>query len=337
MDKLEQYLDQVCRSIGGPRGLRRHVRQELREHLRDAAAEYMATGLSEEAALDKALEVFGGPDEVRSELEATHGHRLLPVVIDKAMQWKENTMRSKWLWTTWAYLAVAGVIVLQVAWISFAVIFLVPKFKKLTYDGVIDAAQLREANAGWMMTFVDKVAEAGGHATWWLLLAVAAVAVFEFGVRSEHKSFIRLSALGMVAVALTAVAALTGGAMIVSFEFAAPPLVKLTAQSAGQHLAQLDTLVQSAEEALGKQNWQAVEQQTSQASAELNQVANYAVGLTGKRSLEDVRAQLGLARRPLHEAQEAAKAKDAGRVEAALQKFRDTYAPLREAGPKKAS
>ena len=31
MNKLEQYLDQVCRSIGGPRALREHVRQELRE------------------------------------------------------------------------------------------------------------------------------------------------------------------------------------------------------------------------------------------------------------------------------------------------------------------
>ena len=40
MDKLEHYLDQVCRSIGGPRSLRQHVRQELREHLLDAAAEH---------------------------------------------------------------------------------------------------------------------------------------------------------------------------------------------------------------------------------------------------------------------------------------------------------
>ncbi len=96
MDKLEQYLDQVCRSIGGPRSLRQHVRQELREHLRDAAAEHRAAGLSEDEALDRALADFGGPEQVRSELEATHGHRLLPVVIDKAMQWKEQTMKAKW-------------------------------------------------------------------------------------------------------------------------------------------------------------------------------------------------------------------------------------------------
>jgi hypothetical protein len=36
MKKLEQYIDQVCRGIGGPRALRQHVRRELREHLLDA-------------------------------------------------------------------------------------------------------------------------------------------------------------------------------------------------------------------------------------------------------------------------------------------------------------
>ena len=84
MDKLEQYLDQVCRSIGGPKSLRQHVRQELREHLLDAVAEHKAAGMTEEKALERALADFGGPEQVRSELEATHGHRLMPVVIDKA-------------------------------------------------------------------------------------------------------------------------------------------------------------------------------------------------------------------------------------------------------------
>ena len=40
MDRLEHYLDQVCRGISGPRSLRQHIRQELREHLQDATAEH---------------------------------------------------------------------------------------------------------------------------------------------------------------------------------------------------------------------------------------------------------------------------------------------------------
>jgi hypothetical protein len=87
MDKLEQYLDRVCRSIGGPRPLRQHVRQELREHLLDAVARHRQAGLSEADALERALEEFGKPEEVRSELEAAHGQRMMAVVIDRAMQW----------------------------------------------------------------------------------------------------------------------------------------------------------------------------------------------------------------------------------------------------------
>src|SRR5688572_28432611 len=97
-DKLERYLDQVCRGIAGPRELRQHVRQELRGHLMDAVAEHRTAGLDEATAVERALADFGGPEEVRAELEATHGHRLLGVIIDKAMQWKETTMKGKYLW-----------------------------------------------------------------------------------------------------------------------------------------------------------------------------------------------------------------------------------------------
>src|SRR5215471_8132253 len=144
MDKLERYLDQVCRSIGGPKALRQHVRQELREHLLDAMAQHKAAGTPEPEALERALEEFGRPEVVRSELEATHGHRMMAVVIDKAMQWKEMTMKAKWLWTAWAYLAAAAVIALELLWITFAVIYLVPKFQRLMVDGVVDPAVLDE-------------------------------------------------------------------------------------------------------------------------------------------------------------------------------------------------
>src|SRR5262249_56980891 len=164
MDKLEHYLDQVCRSIGGPRSLRQHVRQELREHLLDAVAGHKAAGLPEEQALDRALEDFGGPEQVRSELEATHGHRLMPVVIDKAMQWKERTMKAKWLWTTWVYVAVIGVVVLQVLFLAFSAVYLVPKLKKIRSDGWLEEA-FAEPSLQWGYSFLDRVSWAVEHAT----------------------------------------------------------------------------------------------------------------------------------------------------------------------------
>src|SRR5260370_40148284 len=150
MDKLERFLDQVCRSIGGPRALRQHVRQELREHLLDAVAQHKTSGLTEEKALDRALEDFGGPEQVRSELEATHGQRLLPVVIDKAMQWKEKTMKEKWLWTTGAHLALAAVIALEGFSITLAVIALVPRFERLVPGEFVDRPGPEQSWPGWV-------------------------------------------------------------------------------------------------------------------------------------------------------------------------------------------
>src|SRR5207302_3385040 len=194
---LEHYLDQVCRGIGGPRALRQHVRQELREHLRDAAAEYKAAGLSEEAALDRALEDFGGPEEVRLGLEATHGHRLLPVVIDKAMQWKEMTMRAKWLWSTWAYLAAAGLVLLELFFIAFTVIYFVPKMQKIKRDGIFDlnTATRDSPVISWMFSFLNGVQTAWQNFLWWVIALAMAWGLFEWRVRSENKPLMRHAAL----------------------------------------------------------------------------------------------------------------------------------------------
>src|SRR5207244_11592918 len=102
MDRIDRYVEQVCRHIGGPRAMRQHVRQELREHLLDAVAQHRAAGMSEDEAVERALEEFGKPEELRSELEATHGQRLMAVVIDTALAWTERTMTAKGLWASGA-------------------------------------------------------------------------------------------------------------------------------------------------------------------------------------------------------------------------------------------
>src|SRR5262249_12571431 len=150
--------------------LRQHVRQELREHLLDAVAGHKAAGMSEDQALSRALEDFGGPEQVRSELEATHGHRLMPVVIDKAMQWKGRTMKAKWLWASWAYLSLALVIALEVLLITFIVIFIIPRFQLLLRHGMIDAAELDEHGLMWTTSFLDGLARVVGNVPIWYLI-----------------------------------------------------------------------------------------------------------------------------------------------------------------------
>src|SRR6187431_1839320 len=140
MDKIDLYLDQVCRGIAGPRSLRQHIRQELREHLLDAVAVHRAAGLSEEQAIARALDDFGGPEEVRGEMETLHGHRLLTTVVDKSLEWKEKTMKARWLWTTLAHLTLATLIILDSFFIAWIMIFLVPSYIKVHEDGLLEAA-----------------------------------------------------------------------------------------------------------------------------------------------------------------------------------------------------
>src|SRR5215213_2270782 len=206
MDKLEHYLDQICRRIGGPRALRQHVRQELREHLLDAAAKHKSAGVQEEEALARALVDFGQPEDVRSELEEAHGHRLMAVVIDKALDWKETTMRAKWLWATWAHVALAAAIVVELSLITFVVVFIIPRYQKLMLDGMIDVAVIDEQGVGWMLRYLQNLSYVGGHFTTpLLLLAIAAIVLFEWRVKNENKTFMRLSALGTVAAGLAVV------------------------------------------------------------------------------------------------------------------------------------
>ncbi len=341
MEKLEHYLDQICRSIGGPKSLRQHVRQELREHLLDAAAQHQAAGMSEEEALDRAMADFGGPEEVRLGLEEAHGHRLLPVVIEKAMQWKERTMRAKWLWTTWAHLAMAVVIVLNVLWLTFANIYLVPKFKKLTQDGMIDAAILEDTGVTWMASFLEVLSNAVGRYTTWLLLAAAVVCgLFEWRVRSENKSFIRLSVWGTVAVVLLVLGILTAGSLVIPYQVAAPAVGRMGRPFAVQQLASIDDSIAALEKALANKNWDSIQRQANQASEALNKLAEAApaVRFLSPRdqplNLEKLRAQLKDANGYLSMAQQAAQEKDAGKVETAMQSFREVYGPVAKAATK---
>jgi hypothetical protein len=338
MDKLEHYLDQVCRSIGGPKALREHVRQELREHLLDAVAEHKAAGMSEEKALERALEDFGGPDQVRLELEATHGHRLLPVVIDKAMQWKEKTMKAKWLWTSWAYLALVGVIALQVFFITFTVIFIVPKFQRLMHDGIIDSAGLDDSGASWMPAFLKGVKVVGGEYTLlWILVPALAWGLFEWRVRSENKPFMRLSALGTAAVGLMVVVVLTAASLVLSFILAVPAMGRIARPWAVEQVATIDTSISGLDQALAKKDWAAIQEQAEQASNAMKRlsVRLAATSLAAPRNqtptVEELRADVTAANESLREAQQAIREKDENRLEAAMKKFHEAYGPVQAA------
>jgi hypothetical protein len=336
MDKLERYLDQVCRSIAGPRSLREHIRQELREHLLDAAAEHKAAGMTEEAAIARALEDFGGPEQVRAELEATHGHRTLGVVVDKAMQWQERTMKAKWLWMTWAYLAVVGVIAVELFSIAFTNIFLIPKMHKLQRDGVFTLHESVAPLVSRLFAFLDGLQWVCDRLMWWIILSVAVVwGLFEWRVRGEHKPFMRLAALGTAAVALSVVVAIMTGSLSIPFMVGVPPLVRTQKQyAAREEVTAADASVSALEQALAKKDWEAAAEQANRASAELEKLDPNLYTLidpweTG--ALDKMQAHLKAAKDGLADALQAARDKDAERVREALKKFREAFAPVQDA------
>ena len=335
MDKLERYLDQVCRGVGGPRSLRQHLRQELREHLRDAAAEHRAAGMSEEEALARAIEDFGRPEQLRSELEATHGHRLMAVVVDKALEWKERTMRAKWLWTTWAYLAVAGVVAVEVLFFTFAQMFYVPKLRKIQSGGWLDIDDARRfpvlARLDSLLRGLTWVAD---HVTWCLLIVAGAWGLFEWRVRSENKPFMRLSALGTAALGLAVASVFVTGALVIPLFLGVPGMTRVSVPAAVQQMTAVEKSVGALEQAAAKKDWDALQAEADRASRALGRLAEVVEAtpaLTPKDAeptVDELRARLRSANESLLDIQNAIRAKDAARLEAALKKFHELFGTL---------
>jgi HAAS domain-containing protein len=337
MDKLEQYLDQVCRSLGGSRSMRQHVRQELAEHLRDAAAQHRTAGLSEEQALERALADFGGPDQVRSELEATHGHSLMAVVIDKAMEWKEKTMKARWLWTSWAHGMLGAVIALEILFITFNVIFIIPKFQKLMIDGIIDPSIVDEEGIGWFVNYLHTLSTIAGQYTIWFILVPAVLwGLFEWRVQSEHKVFMRLAALGTVATALLVVIILMGMALVVSFTMGVPGLGRIARPWVMEQVSTIDTSINAVEQSLKEKNWQALPEHVEQARAAATRLTvgpapSALVRENANAKIREMREQIRALSTPLTSLQQAVREQDSKKTEAALQDFRDAFGPVRDA------
>jgi hypothetical protein len=336
MEKLEQYLDRICRHLGGPRSMRQHVRQELREHLLDAVAGHRAAGLAENAAIDKAISEFGQSDEVRTELEAAHGQqRMMAVVIDKALNWKENTMRAKWLWTTWALLASGIVIALEVLFITFMVMFIVPKFQKLMHDGMVDRAVLDEQHFGWIATFLNEVQYVTNHYMTFIMIAAAVLwGLFEWRIKSDHKAFIRLSAFGMIAIGLTSLIIVQAGSMLVAFGLTAPPLGCMAQPFAREQVAAVHTAVNALEQARTQKDWDGMSEQARLISEALNRLS---VGpalqslTTRDRPIDWMRQLLQIYDRDISVVRAGIQTKNEAELEAALQAFRKSFEPIREA------
>jgi hypothetical protein len=342
MDKLEHYLDRVCRGIAGPRSLRQHIRQELREHLMDAVSEHENAGLSHDEAIDRAIEEFGGPDEVREQLEATHGHRLMTLVVDKAMQWKEKTMKAKWLWSTWAHMALVLVIALEVLFVGSVVVFILPRFRDFYDRGWLGTTENFAPIEKWAFNFFLALLAAIQNWAWWVIPLAVLWILFEWRARSENKSTIRLSLLGTAAVSLLLVSLLTASFMILPMAGEMPRIAYRDQTSDIRScVSELDASLPALESAITAKDWAKVQTTlyaTSQAVYKLGRGTSAAVLVSSLDPVKTtaLRTQLSEARRAMSSAQQAVFAHDAPVVEDAAKQARallDQIRPTSQPSP----
>lgn len=334
---LEQYLQQVCRSMGGPRALREHVRQELREHLLDAASQHQVAGLSEAAAMERAMQEFGQPEAVRSELEATHGHRMMmAMVLDKALEWKEKTMKAKWLWTTWTFLMVVGVIALEIFFLFFQFIYIIPKIKKLKSDGYFVSNENYFLSANWILDFLNKLCVAADWVNGWLILIILAIwGLFEWRVKSENKTFIRLSVLTSVALGLLVVVVMMAGSLIVLHVIAMPSMQKVARAGAMESMTVIDKMVTTLDVSMAKPDWNLLDQQAGQITKALkalpegpmlNTLAKWDEG----RTLDDIQAKWKAIQDSFVHVYQAIQFRDATQTQHTLKVFRTNFDAFQE-------
>ncbi len=191
METIDSYLDQVCRSLKGSKALRLHLREELREHILDSVERHKCEGLAEEQAIRKAIDEFGQPEMVREGLEAIYGRSMVGLLVEKAMQWKEKTMKTGWKWSFVAHFALVATIAIQIILVLSLFVFIFPTLQAeyAMAERMLPSYLIRA------VSFLHILEQ-----TWflWVIVIGVAWAIFEWRCRSDSKSTIRL-AIGILA------------------------------------------------------------------------------------------------------------------------------------------
>jgi hypothetical protein len=318
--------------------MRTHVRKELREHLLDATAAHRAEGLSEEEALARALEEFGGAEEVRSELAATHGHRVMNVVVDKALEWKEKTMKATWLWSTWAHVALALIIAIEIAFVFFGMVYLMPVTNKYVYQADIQGRGLNAYLPG-SEGFLSLLATVDGGIGLLLLVALAAGwIVFEWRFRSENKAYVRLAVMATAALGLMGVVVATGAVVSIPMAIAVGELGgQKPEELVRNQMIQIESAAAAVEKAGSAGDWEGVgraAQEALEASRRLwhnNGAAAAIVTLGEQARIDELRRQISDVNDRLRDAYNAALQENPDQFKEALAGFRENFNLLQEA------
>ncbi len=203
MDDIEQFLNRTTRGIGGPASLQKHLKEELREHLDETIQEYVSNGMAEEEARQKTLQEFGGPEQIREEFEAVYGRRLTSLLIGKAMDWRERTMKMEWKWNFLSQMFFDLLIGAQILFIYLVALFILPGTERLRVEVLSKTGRISGEIGIPSIETIYRLAFLGVH-QWFVpfLLAGVAIALFEWKYRRDNKTQVRLAISSIVSFGL---------------------------------------------------------------------------------------------------------------------------------------
>jgi hypothetical protein len=249
--------------------------------------------------------------------------------VDKAMEWKEKTMKAKWLWVTWAHIALVLIITVEYLFVLGAVTFVLPKFDYFRELGWLHANSPESTPVEALaFEFFAALGEFCRSWVWWVAPLAILWILFEWRVRSENKSMIRLALMGtaafklLIAVVLTAyftIMPLTDG-MFSMHRRDPQPEVK-------DAIAKLQTAMPVLENALTARDWNAVQSSLSKARGPLSDLvgmgasAPVLVSMEQQQKVDELRGRLVDAFRAVYDAQRGAPIHDATSVEQAIAKI----------------
>ncbi|MEN6428336.1 MAG: permease prefix domain 1-containing protein [Phycisphaerales bacterium] len=302
MNEIERFLDHACCGVGGPPELRRHLREELREHLTEEIERNLAAGLSQEEAVHKAIEEFGDPVMIREGLQAVHGRRLMTLLIEKSMAWRETTMKMGWKWSFVAQTALALTLVAEVYFVAAAVVYVLPGVFRWHHD-------LGTPTVVGLPT-IEWLAHAMYMDWLWipcLLPVLAGWGLFEWKCRGENKSVLRLAGLSMVSLAMFLVLAAVCVPMVVDLAILPQQIhdlqVNLSPQQAERivvpRIADGDDAFGDLRAAIEREDWPAADLAAQQLSDVYSSLADASAGAillageTRRGNLEEIRCRIG--------------------------------------------
>jgi hypothetical protein len=262
MNDVERFLDRACCGVGGSHELRRHLRKELHGHLASEIERNVATGMAQEEAVQKAIEEFGDPVMIRDGLQTVHGRRLLTLLIEKSMIWKEKTMKTGWKWSFVAHVALVLTIALEVYFLTAARMYIFPLIFGLHHDlGTPTFAYIDALPRFCHWLYLEFV---------WipcLLSVLAGWGVFEWKYHSENKSIVRLASLSLLSFVMFLSMAIICVPMTIDLAMLPRQIydsqMNLTPQQAERivlpKISEADVAFKELGEAIDREDWPAVD------------------------------------------------------------------------------